>query len=571
VHIVALWVKNFRGIRELHWCPNQRANCLIGPGDSCKTTILDALDLLLAERQNVTFDDLDFYDANPVNGIRIVACITDLPRDYLREDRYGLYLSGWNPVTCSWNSEPSEKQGFGPVLTLELTVDETLEPAWSVCVATAPEDKSRRIRFADRKEMAPARLGAYADRHLSWGRGSALQRVGAHPEKLPSQLNQLLRSARDTFAINGASTFSEVIEAVAPDITGLGVQVRDKLTANLDHTSFSMNASGVALHDGNVPFRSMGTGSARLAVAALQSAESAQRHFLLVDEIEYGLEPHRISLLVSHLRKRVEASGQVFLTTHSTSVLREVRFGEIFVCRRDTTGKVEVKHSAATATALLDAKRYVRDLGEALLAKTILVCEGQTEVALLKGYAEGAQRQFQRFGATVIDGGGASAPAIAIHFASLGYRTALLTDSDAPIPPTFSASLKAGKIPHFEWGDGRCTEEELFMGTPQDLRPKILELIADEIGEPRTLGELSSVVHQKLETLQQASAYLSDQEWLRRIGRLAHKSKWIKKDYDLCFSIGSNLLGAPGAPGAPSIAHLPWQLDQISSWLCSDA
>ncbi|KWA05418.1 hypothetical protein WL26_24020 [Burkholderia cepacia] len=452
---------------------------------------------------------------------------------------------------------------------LQLDVDDTLEPTWSIYVGRAPDDKSKRVRFADRKEMAPARLGVYADRHLSWGRGSALQRIGAHPERLPAQLNELLRSARDTFATKSAATFSDIIKSVSPDIEGLGVQVRNTLTANLDHTSFSMNASGVALHDGNVPFRCMGTGSARLAVAALQSAESAQREFLLVDEIEYGLEPHRISLLVSHLRKRVEASGQVFLTTHSTSVLREVRFGEVFVCRRDTTGKVEVKASAATATPPLEAKRYIRDLGEALLTRSVLVCEGQTEVALLKGYAEGKQRQFQKFGATVIDGGGASAPAVAIHFASIGYRTALLTDSDTPIPPAFAASLKGKNVSHFEWGDGRCTEEELFMGTPQDVRPKLLELIAGEIGEPRALGELSSVVRQKLETLQQAYAYLSDQNWLRQIGGLAHRSKWIKKDYDLCFLIGSHLATAPVALGAP--AHLPWQLDEIFGWLCSDA
>ncbi len=569
MHIVALSIKNFRGVRELQWHPNQGVNTLIGPGDSCKTTILDAIDLLLAERQNVTFDDLDFYEANPANAIRIIACIASLPTEYLREDRYGLYLSGWNPTTLSWRSEPAESSGVDPVLTLELVVDETLEPAWSIYLGSAPDDKSKRVRFADRKEMAPARLGAYADRHLSWGRGSALQRVGAHPERLPAQLNELLRSARDTFAAKGAATFSDIIEAVSPDIKALGVQVRDKLTANLDHTSFSMNASGVALHDGNVPFRCMGTGSARLAVAALQSTESAQRQFLLVDEIEYGLEPHRISLLVSHLRKRVEASGQVFLTTHSTSVLREVRFGEVFVCRRDATGKVEVKPSAATATAPLEAKRYVRDLGEALLTRSVLVCEGQTEVALLKGYGEGTKKYFQQFGATAIDGGGASAPAVAIHFASLGYRTALLTDSDTQIPPAIVASLKGKNIFHFEWGDGRCTEEELFMGTPQDVRPQLLELIAGEIGEPRALGELSGVVKQKLETLQQACVYLSDQNWLRQIGRLAHKSKWIKKDYDLCFLIGAKLATAPMAPEAP--AHLPWQLDAIFGWLCSDA
>lgn len=569
MHIVALKVRNFRGIRELDWYPNPGLNSLIGPGDSCKTTVLDAIDLLLVDRQNVAFDDLDFYDTNPANTIQILACIANLPTDYLREDRYGLSLSGWNPTTRKWHSEPGENSGVQPALTLELAVGDTLEPVWSIFVGSNPSDKSKRVRFADRKDMAPARLGTYADRHLSWGRGSALQRVGTHPEKLPAQLNELLRSARDTFAVKSAETFSDIIEAVSPDIKGLGVPVRDKLTANLDHTSFSMNASGVALHDGNVPFRCMGTGSARLAVAALQSAESAQRQFLLVDEIEYGLEPHRISLLVSHLRRRVETSGQVFLTTHSTSVLREVRFDEVFVCRRDATGKVEVKSSAATATAPLEARRYVRDLGEALLTKSVLVCEGQTEVAILKGYAEGTQRQFQKFGVTVIDGGGASAPAIAIHFASLGYRTALLTDSDTSIPPGFVASLNPKHIPHFEWGDGRCTEEELFLGAPQDLRSRLLKLIVDEIGEPRALGELSNVVRQKLDTLDQAYAYLSDSNWLRQIGRLAHRSKWIKKDYDLCFRIGSNLAAPAVTAGAP--AHLLWQLDQIFGWLCSNA
>lgn len=568
MHIVALSVKNFRGVRELQWYPNQGVNCLIGPGDSCKTTILDAIDLLLAERQNATFDDLDFYDANPTNAIRVVACIAGLPTEYLREDRYGLYSCGWNDVKLEWKSEPAENEGFAPALVLQLDVDDTLEPTWSIYIGGATSDRTKRVRFADRKEMAPARLGAYADRHLSWGRGSALQRVGAHPEKLPAQLNELLRSARDTFAARGASTFSEIIETVSPDIAALGVHVRDKLTANLDHTSFSMNASGVALHDGNVPFRCMGTGSARLAVAALQSAESAHRHFLLIDEIEYGLEPHRISLLASHLRKRVEASGQVFLTTHSTSVLREVRFGEVFVCRRDATGNVEVKASAATSTPPLEAKRYVRDLGEALLTKSVLVCEGQTEVALLKGYAEGTENQFQRLNVTVIDGGGSSAPGAALHFAKLGYRTALLTDSDIPLSPAYSASLKAAGIPHFEWGDGRCTEQELFIGTPLDLRKRMLTVIAKEIDERRVLGELAGPLTAKFESLEQLFTCLEDAEKLRSIGHIAHKSQWIKTNFDLCFQIGAALLAAPGALG---IGHFGFELSRIFGWLCGDA
>lgn len=39
-----LRVKRFRGIRELDWTPGGRMVCLIGAGDSTKTTILTAYD-----------------------------------------------------------------------------------------------------------------------------------------------------------------------------------------------------------------------------------------------------------------------------------------------------------------------------------------------------------------------------------------------------------------------------------------------------------------------------------------------------------------------------------------------
>lgn len=89
---------------------------MIGPGDSGKTTVLDAIELLLAERQNVTFDDLDFYDGRPSNAIRIGAVISGLPKEFLRDDRYGLLVGGWNVATGQWRGEPAEGNGFMPAL-----------------------------------------------------------------------------------------------------------------------------------------------------------------------------------------------------------------------------------------------------------------------------------------------------------------------------------------------------------------------------------------------------------------------------------------------------------------------
>ncbi|WP_424178270.1 AAA family ATPase [Yoonia sp. TsM2_T14_4] len=43
-------IQNFRSIKSLSWCPSEGFNCLIGPGDAGKTTILDAIDLCLGAR-----------------------------------------------------------------------------------------------------------------------------------------------------------------------------------------------------------------------------------------------------------------------------------------------------------------------------------------------------------------------------------------------------------------------------------------------------------------------------------------------------------------------------------------
>jgi predicted ATP-dependent endonuclease of OLD family len=43
MRVVFVEIRNFRGIREFNWAPGAAINCLIGPGDSTKTTILNAI------------------------------------------------------------------------------------------------------------------------------------------------------------------------------------------------------------------------------------------------------------------------------------------------------------------------------------------------------------------------------------------------------------------------------------------------------------------------------------------------------------------------------------------------
>jgi putative ATP-dependent endonuclease of the OLD family len=57
----------------------------------------------------------------------------------------------------------------------------------------------------------------------------------------------------------------------------------------------SVSAGTISLHNaGGIPLKGMGIGSTRLLIAGLQKEAAAGSAIVLVDEVEHGLEPHRI-------------------------------------------------------------------------------------------------------------------------------------------------------------------------------------------------------------------------------------------------------------------------------------
>lgn len=65
---------------------------------------------------------------------------------------------------------------------------------------------------------------------------------------------------------------------------------------------FYLGDGAIALHNAaGVPLRSLGTGSSHLLVAGMQRAAAQRASVALVDEVEYGLEPHRLTRLLNSL------------------------------------------------------------------------------------------------------------------------------------------------------------------------------------------------------------------------------------------------------------------------------
>lgn len=96
MRIRRLKIMNFRGIASLDWTlpANQRLITLIGPGDSGKSTILDAIYLLLGDRWSVSFSDVDFFGVDPAMPIQIKAALTNVPDSLIKDSAFGFWQSG---------------------------------------------------------------------------------------------------------------------------------------------------------------------------------------------------------------------------------------------------------------------------------------------------------------------------------------------------------------------------------------------------------------------------------------------------------------------------------------------
>jgi putative ATP-dependent endonuclease of OLD family len=152
-------IKRFRVINELTWSPRPGLNCLIGSGDSGKSSILDAIDLALGARRFYPFTDADFFQLDTTNPIEIFITLGALDEQLKNIDAYGMFLRSFDVASGVISDEPQAGQEI--VITIKLTVGEDLDPDWLLYSERALADGlERRLPWKHRELIAPARLGA---------------------------------------------------------------------------------------------------------------------------------------------------------------------------------------------------------------------------------------------------------------------------------------------------------------------------------------------------------------------------------------------------------------------------
>lgn len=479
-------IRNFRSIQSLDWYPAEGVNCLIGPGDSGKSTVLDAIDMCLGARRNLSISDTDFYGLEVDETISISLTLGDLADSLRNIETYGDYLRAYEPSSGSVVDEPCK--GWETVLTLNMTISADLEPVWSLISHRAHQaEMTRMLAWKDRLALAPARLGNHPNSNLSWTRGSVLNRLSEERADIGAALTHAAREARSLFGDKAGQQLADTLKTVTATAKSLGVPVGSSAKALLDAHSVSFGDGAISLHsEEGIPLRNLGTGSTRLLIAGLHRAAAAAATIVLVDEVEYGLEPHRLVRLLDSLGTKEKTPPlQVFMTTHSPVVLRELSGTQLFVVRRNAG-----IHQVLSVGVSDDVQSTIRKEPEAFFARTVVVCEGASEVGLVRGLDEYWSTQgglsLRASGVAYFDTGGGDADRCFYRgkaLQNLGYRVIAILDNDKTPTQTVVDDFVAAGGKVISWRDRRALEDELFLSLPpaavSALIAQALEINAD--------------------------------------------------------------------------------------------
>jgi putative ATP-dependent endonuclease of the OLD family len=465
-----LSIKRFRSIAFLNWCPSLGVNFILGGGDAGKTTILDAIALLLSPTNPNVVPDTDYYGRAEEHGFVIDALIS-LPSDFsinkMLKPSWPWDWNGEEPVVPSIEGDPASVHN-DPVYWLQVTGTERLELLYEI---KQPDGTTDSLTLDLRRQIGLVRLSGddRNDRDLRFVQGSALDRLLSDKtlrsrlsnklsetdvaEDLSDEAKKSLEKLNDAFI---SKSLPHGLDLAIIGSPGMSVMALIGLTAQRD---------GV-----NLPISSWGAGTRRLAALAIAEQNQTSVPITLVDEIERGLEPYRQRSLVEKLQS---GNPQVFVTTHSAAAISAAGKSTLwFVDHAGSIGKLD---------GAKIAKHRERD-PEAFLSRITIVGEGATEAGFVSALLEKALGgPLEQHGIHIADGSG--------HESTLGLLEALsggglrfggfADDEGGKYPTRWQAiSERLDKL-LFRWTTG-CLDENIINLVPED---KLEALIEDPSGD----------------------------------------------------------------------------------------
>ena len=461
--IYRLSIERFRCIKTFTWHPTKSVNVILGGGDVGKTTILDAIALLLSPTNPATLSDTDYHAREVAAGFVIEAIISLPTQSGINYQTKPSWPWEWDGCDIKVPGISGQATSGEPVYRLRLRGTEDLELLYEI---VQPDGTADSLPVALRRSIGLVRLSGddRNDRDLRLVQGSALDRLLSDKALRSRLVTELAKSdVAEQLGTEGKAALKALDtvfkEKNLPDdldlaITGgqgLSISALIGLTANRD---------GIQL-----PLASWGAGTRRFAALAIAEQNQGDAPITIVDEVERGLEPYRQRVLMGNLLAGV---SQVFLTTHSPAAIAAAAEASLWYV--DHCGGIGPLTSAPV-------ERQRKHDPECFLARLTIVAEGVTESGFASALLEKAlESTLQKHGVHITDGNGhESALGLLEALSTAGLRFGGCVDDEGKHPTRWEKLVQKQGDLLFRWRSG-CLEENIIAVLPDE---KLEALLTD--------------------------------------------------------------------------------------------
>jgi len=476
-----LTVRRFRGIEDLAWWPSAGMNIVLGGGDVGKTTLLEAVALLLSPTNATAISESDYWQRDNTQEFSIEAVVSLSEVSEISTQKSFSWPWSWDGKDAVVPKADGDGSDSEPVYRVRVRGSTELELAWEI---VQPNGDVDHFPVNVRRKIGVVRLSADErnDRDLRLVYGSALDRlVGdvALRARIGKQISELDlgRSLNDEGIAAIGELDKRMVQAALPNKLELGLTTSQGLSIGALIGLFA-NKGGVSL-----PLTAWGAGTRRMASLEIASAAEKDASVLIVDEIERGLEPYRLRKLINIIQK---SADQSFITTHSPVAIKCSEQAQLwYLDDNGTIGALDRGRISAQQT---------RD-PETFLAKVAVIAEGSTEVGFLNFIlAKAFDADPLDYGVRVCDGQGNQATLDLLEsLCDSGLRFAGLADNEGSSPGRWKTLKEELGHKLHQWEKG-CTEQhvidaiadanllELLKAADGSLDGDRLRTIADRLG-----------------------------------------------------------------------------------------
>jgi len=470
-------IQGYRIFRDFELEPDPKINLIVGPNESGKSTLIEAVGLALSGRVGGRYaaEELNPYWFNMELVDEFLAdragggthAWPEILIELFLEDRDALQkLCGANNSSVPTKACPgvslrvAPNSDYSEELDVWLAAPEALLPVefyrveWRTFADEVITNRPRLLSTAT-IDSRTIRSSSGVDYHLRNILRDGLSRqeraaISLSYRKVKSSMSGgALKSVNDRMASVGAALHDEPISLA------------------MDQSARTSWEGAVTPHVNDVPFSMSGQGQQAAIKIALAMDESADRaSFVLVEEPENYLTHTSLARLVSRMERLRGDDQQLFITTHSSFVANRFGLSGVHLLTKSSAGRLS---DLSEETERYFQKLPGYDTLRIVLASKVVLVEGPSdEIIFERLFRDAHSAEPMDVGIDVISVGGLAFRRCLELCALLDKPAAALRDNDGQEPTEIETPL----------ADLLCSgKREVFIGAPEDGRTLEPQLI----------------------------------------------------------------------------------------------